>query len=218
MTNVISILKRKSASGKLFCQANFQTGIMSKETKELSTFSFQNNMVTIVSVTNPKHKKILTENEFKNSIFDSTTVILSAFEASEISVESRIRLVRQNRPVREGDYALAPNGLVAKLGEIKFGYPYVKKYQDKDSDFPVGEWKPVKFVVTTTGEPDINSKYLYDTTTKRVVNIDAEQDRDWFERNKANLEQIAILSNEFPMELRREITSGHLKDGDIINR
>ena len=215
MSAIINVLKRKSASGNVFCQAEVG-GLIGKPTKNLCSFQFENGMVNIQSVTNARHKKSMTEAEFNASIFNGSTIILSALEASEISVESRVRLVFQNRPVREGDYAVAPNGLVAKMGVISMGYPEVKKYQKAYSDYPVSEWKPVKFIVTDTGEPQIESKYFYDIVAKRVVNLDSVKDLEWFESNKENLERISILSNEFPMDLKKEITSGNIKDGDII--
>jgi hypothetical protein len=216
MSAIINVLKRKSASGNVFCQAEVG-GLIGKPTKNLCSFQFENGMVHIQSITNARHKKSMTEAEFNISIFNGSTIILSALEASDISVESRVRLVVQNRPVREGDYALAPNGLVAKMGVIEMGYPEVKKYQKAYSDYQASEWKPVKFIVTDTGEPQIEAKYFYDIVRKRVVNLDPVEDLDWFKRNKENIERISVLSNEFPMELKKEITSGNIKDGDIIN-
>ena len=213
---IINVLKRNSASGNLFCQAEVG-GLIGKPTKNLCSFTFENGMVHIQSVTNPRHKKSVTEAEFNSSIFSGSTIILNALEASDIGVESRVRFVIQNRPIREGDYALAPNGLVAKMGAIEMGYPEVKKYQKAYSDYQASEWKPLKFIVTDTGEPQIEAKYFYDIVRKRVVNLDPVEDLDWFERNKQNIERISVLSNEFPLDLKKEITSGNLADGDIIN-
>lgn len=218
MSAIINVLKRKSAGGTsmIFCQSEVG-GLIGKPAKALCVFEFENGMVNIQSATNSRHKKSMTEAEFEKSIFNGSTVILNALEASDISVESRVRFVIQNRPIREGDYALAPNGLVAKMGAIEMGYPEVKKYQKAYSDYPASDWKPLKFIVTDTGEPQIEAKYFYDIVRKRVVNLDPVEDLDWFERNKQNIEHISVLSNEFPLDLKKAITSGNLADGDIIN-